>query len=173
MKHWAVDVAWQRLGNWGCWELIGFSHRRAMEEDHYTIVHDEAGCICCIMTPQSSIHMNPYQSISIQPLQQSKPHLVTEGRESRPFRCPLDLGGHCMCLVAPLGFAASLGRKRLLADGWLQCFRSDEVWVNIANSCLIRGGVHGCKIYRVMMRKESRNTRSRPDRAIKCKIHGY
>ena len=68
IKHWAVGVAQQSLGNWGIWgcrELIGFSHRRAMEEDHYTIVHDEVGCICCIMMHQSSIDINRYQSISI------------------------------------------------------------------------------------------------------------
>ena len=59
----------QSLGNWGIWgcrELIGFSHRRAMEEDHYTIVHDEVGCICCIMMRrQSSIDINRCQPISI------------------------------------------------------------------------------------------------------------
>ena len=69
IKHWAVGVAQQSLGNWGIWgcrELIGFSHRRAMEEDHYTIVHDEVGCICCIMMHrQSSIDINRCQPISI------------------------------------------------------------------------------------------------------------
>lgn len=78
-----------------------------------------------------------------------------------------------MCPVAPLGFAAPLERTRL-ADGWLQYFRRYELWANIANSRLISGGVHRCKVYRVfpvLLNKESQNIlktlrRSRPDKAI-------
>ena len=118
MKHWAICLAQQSLGNWG-WELIGFSHRRAMEEDHYTIVHDEVGGICCIMMHQSSIDINPYQSSTYN--SQSTTLSLKEGNLVH-FDDHLTLGG----IACALSHRLALQRHSNASGFWQSGYSTSE-----------------------------------------------